>query len=93
MNRYAIRDADGRWLALVREDNHVVAVWLQKVHQASTWRSMTAATLAALDPQQGALVALDPWTVVTLPLLNVRRFSSVKVSGRRDPFGRVPRPS
>ena len=76
MTRYAIRDADGRWLALVREDNHVVAVWLQKVHQASTWRSMTAATLAALDPQQGALVPLDPWTVVALPPLNVRRFST-----------------
>jgi hypothetical protein len=41
---------------------------------------MTAATLAALDPQQGALVALDPWTVVTLPPQNVRRFYSVKVS-------------
>jgi hypothetical protein len=80
VTRYAIRHADGRWLALVREDNHVVAVWLQKVHQASTWRSMTAATLAALDPQQGALVALDPWTVVTLPPPNVRRFYSVKVS-------------
>ena len=82
MTRYAIRHADGRWLALVDEDNHVLAVWLKKVHQASTWRSMTAATLAALDPQQGALVALDPWTVVTLPLLppNVSRFDSVKGS-------------
>jgi hypothetical protein len=89
VTRYAIRHADGRWLALVREHNHVVALWLQKVHQASTWWSMTAATLAALDPQQGALVALDPWTVVTLPLppLKVRRFYSVKVSGRRDSFG------
>jgi hypothetical protein len=79
VTRYAIRHADGRWLALVPEDNHVVAVWLQKVHQASTWRSMTAATLAALDPQQGGLVALDPWTVVTLPLPppKVRRFYSV----------------
>ena len=74
--RYAIRHTDGRWLALVREDNHVVAVWLQKVHQASEWRSMTAATLAALDPQQGDLVALEPWTVVP--------FYPVKVSGRRD---------
>ena len=88
MTRYAIRHSDGRWLALLREDNHVVAVWLQKVHQASTWRSMTAATLTALDPQQGALAALDPWTVVTLPLPppRIRRFCSVKVSGR-DSFG------
>jgi hypothetical protein len=80
VTRYAIRHADGRWLALVPEDNHVLAVWLQTVHQASTWRSMTAATLAALDPQQGALVAHDPWIVVTLPLLNVRPFYRVKVS-------------
>ena len=89
MTRYAVRHADGRWLALVPEDNHVVAVWLQKVHQASTWRSVTAATLAALDPAQGDLVALDPWTVVTLPLppLKVRRFYSVKMSGRRNSFG------
>ena len=89
MTRYAIRHADGRWLALVHEDDHVLAVWLQKVHQASTWRSMTAATLAALDPQQGALVALDPWTVVTLPLprLKVSRFYSVKVAWRGDSFG------
>jgi hypothetical protein len=77
--RYAIRDTDGRWLALVREHNQVVAVWLQKVHQASKWPSMTAATLAALDPQQGNLVALDPWTVVTLPVPppRVLRFQGV----------------
>ena len=82
MTRYAIRHADGRWLALVPVNNHVVAVWFQKVHQASTWPSMTAATLAALDPEQGALVALDPWTVVTFPLppLKVRPFYLVKVS-------------
>ena len=82
MTRYAIRHADGRWLALVHEDNQVVAVWRQKVHQASTWPSMTAATLAALDPEQGALEALDPWTVVTFPLpsLKVRPFYLVKVS-------------
>jgi hypothetical protein len=40
---------------------------------------MTAATLAALDPQQGNLVALDPWTVVTLPVPppRVLRFQGV----------------
>jgi hypothetical protein len=78
---YAVRHADGRWLALIRENDHIVAAWRQKAHQASTWRSMTGATLAALDPQQGALVAHDPWSVVTLPLPEVGRFHSVKVLG------------
>jgi hypothetical protein len=77
VTRYAIRHADSRWLALIREDNHVVAIWLQTVDQASTWRSMREATLAALDPAQRALLPLDSWTVVTLPPQNVRRVSSV----------------